>query len=89
MRHTYFTTAFKKDLKRQRKRGKSRQKLEAIMNAICRDGDAPLSCRPHNLIGNYHGKRECHIEPDWLIIFTVTDETVTFYRTGTHNDLFQ
>lgn len=89
MRKPKFTNSFKKDLKRQKKRGKSRQKIQSVINSICIDGDAPLDCIPHNLTGNWKGYRECHIEPDWLIIYTVdSDELVTFYRTGTHSDLF-
>ncbi len=52
------------------------------------NGDAPQICRPHNLSGNWNGYRECHIEPDWLLIYTVEEEAVTFYRTGTHSNLF-
>jgi mRNA interferase YafQ len=88
MRKPFYSTRFRRDLKRQKKRGKSRHKLEYIIQEICRSGDAPEECRPHNLSGNWAGYRECHIEPDWLLIYTVTDEDVTFYRSGTHSDLF-
>ncbi len=84
-----FTTRFKKDIKRQKKRGKKREALEIVLEHICATGDAPMTCRPHNLVGNWMGYRECHIEADWLLIFTVEDETVTFHRTGTHSDLFR
>ena len=88
MRQPEFTNRFKKDLKRQKKRGKKPGKLEQIINEICEAGTAPAQCRPHNLIGTWNGYAECHIEPDWLLIYTVQAETVTFYRTGTHSDLF-
>jgi mRNA interferase YafQ len=88
MRKPQFTNRFKKDLKKQKKRGKHPHKLEFIINTICETGDAPSDCRPHNLSGDWSGYRECHIQPDWLLIYTVDDETVTFYRTGTHSDLF-
>ncbi|NOQ46420.1 MAG: type II toxin-antitoxin system mRNA interferase toxin, RelE/StbE family [Desulfobulbaceae bacterium] len=88
MRQPQFTNRFKKDLKRQKKRGKQPYGLERIINTICETGDASSACRPHNLSGNWAGYRECHIESDWLLIYTVQDEIATFYRTGTHADLF-
>ena len=88
MRIADFTTRFRRDLKRQEKRRKDIPKLKALVKVICRDGDAPLHNRPHNLTGNYVGWRECHIEPDWLLIYAVDDDSVTFFRTGTHSDLF-
>jgi len=83
-----YTGKFKKDLKRMKIHGKSRDKIEAIMDTICINGDAPAAARPHNLIGNYTGYRECHIEPDWLLIYSVKQEQAVFYRTGTHSGLF-
>lgn len=88
MRTAVLTTAFKKDLKRQKKRGKSREKLKHVMEAICRDGDAPKQLSPHNLLGSFVNHRECHIEPDWLLIYVVKEQHVIFHRTGTHSDLF-
>ena len=88
MRKQRFTTRFKKDLNRQKKRGKKLESLKHIIKEICSNGEAPQTCRPHNLSGNWSGHSECHIESDWLLIYTVEEETVTFYRTGTHSDLF-
>ena len=89
MRITKLTTSFKKDMKRQKKREKSREKLLTIMETICRDGDAPEKYFPHNLVGKWINHRECHIEPDWLLIYVVEEERVIFHRTGTHSDLFR
>ncbi len=75
-------------MKRQKKLGKSKEKLQVIMEAICCDGDAPEECSPHNLSGNWANYRECHIEPDWLLIYTIEEKYIIFYRTGTHSDLF-
>ena len=83
-----FTNRFKKDLKRQKKRGKKPLKIEQIIAEICETGTAPTQCRPHKLSGNWSGYAECHIEPDWLLIYSVQANTVTFFRTGTHADLF-
>ena len=88
MRKVKFTTSFKKDLKRQRKRGKQRQKIEKVIEMIRLDGDVTEEYLPHSLSGNWQGYRECHIEPDWLMIYAVEDELATFYRTGSHSDLF-
>ena len=88
MRKQKYTTKFKKDLKRQQKRGKNLESLKYIIGALCNTGEAPQTCRPHKLSGNWAGYSECHVESDWLLIFTVEEETVTLYRTGTHSDLF-
>ncbi len=89
MREPQYTTRFRKDLKRQKKRGKTRHKIEYVMMVICETGDAPDDCQPHNLSGNWKGYRECHIEPDWLLIYMVAEEFAIFHRTGTHSDLFR
>ena len=88
MRQAKFTNSFKRDLKRQKKRGKSRDEIETVIELVCTDGDIPAQYLPHNLSGNWKGYRECHIEPDWLLIYEADDELATFYRTGTHSDLF-
>ncbi len=49
----------------------------------------PSRARPHMLVGEYRGVMECHITPDWLLLYEVTDIEVYLYRTGTHNDLFE
>ena len=89
MREPVFLTRFKKDIKCQKKRNKNPEKITAIINYICVNGDAPSTCRPHNLIGNWAGFRECHIQPGWLLVFQVSEKTVTFFATGTHSDLFR
>lgn len=53
------------------------------------DGKLELNYRDHQLVGNYMGRRECHIESDWLLIYKLEDDTIIFERTGTHSDLFQ
>jgi len=88
LRKIKFTTSFKKDLKRQRKRGKQRHKIEKAIKMICLNGDVTKEYLPHTLSGNWQGYLECHIEPDWIMIYAVDDKLATFYRTGTHSDLF-
>ena len=83
-----YSTKFKKDFKTCIKR---HYKMELLQQAIdiLRIPDAlPPNNRDHNLSGNYSGYRECHIEPDWLLIYSQTDNELLLYRTGTHADLF-
>ncbi|MGN0275664.1 MAG: type II toxin-antitoxin system YafQ family toxin [Hominisplanchenecus sp.] len=83
-----YSTKFKKDFKTCIKR---HYKMELLQQAIdiLRIPDAlPPNNRDHNLSGNYSGYRECHIEPDWLLIYRQTDNELLLYRTGTHADLF-
>ena len=82
------SSAFKKDLKRAGRRGLAIAKLETITNLL-RSGKAlPPSASAHPLKGPWKDYWDCHIEPDWLLIYRVTDEEVLLERTGTHADLF-
>lgn len=88
MRSLRPTTAFRKDLKRQRKRGKDLNKLTAAIETLQETGELPPAYRPHKLSGNWNDVWECHIEPDWLLMYVVSDEEVQLIRTGSHADLF-
>ncbi len=89
MRLATFTSRYRKDLKRCLSRGYDAEKLRVVFEAIMHDNDLPSSCRPHKLVGNYTGCWECHIAPDWLLIYELPDEeTLVLRRTGTHSDLF-
>ena len=85
-----FTAKFKRDYKRIKKQGKDISKLEATLEALVREEDLPEAMRDHSLGGTYRGHRECHIEPDWLLIYRIEDDVLvlTLARTGTHSDLF-
>jgi mRNA interferase YafQ len=73
-----------------KRRGKDMAKLRAAMQAILEGRTLPESMRDHVLKGNWRGRRECHIEPDWLLIYLLRGEdAVVFERTGTHVDLFR
>ena len=84
------TTQFKKDLKRIRKRGLDLISLKFVLDTLQKQEALPLKYRDHALVGNYRGFRECHIEPDWLLIYTISNEKLilTAARTGSHSDLF-
>jgi mRNA interferase YafQ len=80
--------AFRRDLKRITRRGYRLDDIEAIVTAIRRGDRLPSSVRVHPLKGEWRGYWECHIAPDWLLIYKVTDDEVLLARTGTHSDLF-
>ena len=79
---------FRSDLKRQKWRGKDIEDLIAVVELLAEAGEVPAGFRPHRLSGEWKGIGECHIEPDWLLIYEVTADEVTLIRTGTHRDLF-
>ena len=84
------TTQFKKDLKRIRKRGLDLNSLKFVLDTLQKQEALPLKYRDHALVGDYRGFRECHIEPDWLLIYTISNEKLilTAARTGSHSYLF-
>jgi mRNA interferase YafQ len=79
---------FEKDFKLARKRNKDLQKLELIIKLLARLQPLPARNRNHKLQGNYSGYWECHIEPDWLLIYRTTKKELVLVRTGSHSDLF-
>ena len=76
------TGQFKKDYKRMKRRGKDMEKL-------ARQGPLDPKHRDHVLVGNYVRRRECHVEPDWLLVYKLESDSILFERTGTHSDLFE
>ena len=84
------TTKFQRDLKRIKKRGLDISLLTNILKKLAAGEPLPEKNRDHQLSGDYAGCRECHITPDWLLIYEVVEETLILYltRTGTHSDLF-
>ncbi len=84
-----FTRQFDKDVKRMQKRGKKLEKIKIIIRFLIEEETLDSIHRDHKLIGNWQGRRECHIESDWLLIYKKEEGRVIFERTGTHSDLFQ
>ncbi len=82
---------FLKDLKLAKRRGLNMKALSDITDLLQAGLTLPEQCRDHLLTGNYKGYRECHINPDWLLIYKKkeTIKVVSLYRTGTHSDLFK
>lgn len=83
-----YRNQFKTELKKQEKRGKKLEKFIAIATLIASGKQIPPKYRNHRLTGNFKDRWECHIEPDWLLIYYKTSEEVIFERTGSHSDLF-
>ncbi|MBR4371320.1 MAG: type II toxin-antitoxin system YafQ family toxin [Victivallales bacterium] len=85
-----FTTHFKKDYKLAKKRGLDISELEKVIEILADGQTLPDEFHDHPLMGNYHGCRECHITPDWLLIYKLFDNILVLElsRTGTHSDLF-
>ena len=82
------TTRFTKDVRRATRRGKDLAELWSVVEALLSEEDLPARHRPHRLSGRWSEHWECHIAPDWLLIWTYGDETLVLVRTGTHADLF-
>lgn len=81
---------FQKDLKRIQKRGYDITLLKDVLNLLVNGKILPKKYKDHNLSGNFKGCRECHITPDWLLIYEIAEKELILYltRTGTHSDLF-
>lgn len=86
-----FTNRFKKDLKLAKKQGKDIDKLFNVVEKIANDEPLDEKFRDHSLMGNYKGTMECHIEPDFLLIYEKFEDilVLTLIRTGSHSDLFK
>ena len=86
----FFTTRFKKDLKLVQKQGKDLNKFFTVVELLSNDVKLEGKYRDHELSGNYDGFRECHIEPDWLLIYRKNSDKIILYllRTGSHSDLY-
>ncbi|MBO4623513.1 MAG: type II toxin-antitoxin system YafQ family toxin [Bacilli bacterium] len=85
-----WTTQFKKDYKNAMKRGLPIGELDHVIRLLADDNPLPDKYRDHELGGNWKGFRECHIQPDWLLIYRITNNNLilSLSRTGSHSDLF-
>lgn len=88
MLQAVYQNRFKKDLKLSVKRGKDIRLLKNVIGKIVNEEPLLLKNKEHKLIGDYKDHWECHIEPDWLLIYKVTNTEAIFIRTGPHSDLF-
>ena len=85
-----FTSKMRRDAKRMAKRGKDMSKLTACLALLASGAKLPDTYRDHPLSGNYSGNRECHLEPDWLLVYRIHEEKLILVatETGSHADLF-
>ncbi|MBR3532425.1 MAG: type II toxin-antitoxin system YafQ family toxin [Clostridiales bacterium] len=86
-----FTTQFKKDLKLAKKQKKKLDLLFDVIDKLANGKKLDPKYRDHDLSGDYAGTRECHIEPDWLLVYEIRDDVLVLmlYRLGTHSELFK
>ena len=83
------TSQFKKDVKRLQKRGRDMSLFKDIILRLAARQNLDAKHRDHALVGNFYGTRECHINPDWLLIYRISDDDLILIRTGSHADLFE
>ena len=89
MRKLKTTTRFEKDYKKALKSGRDLARLKRVMAWIASEQELPAELRDHKLVGNYQGRRECHLAGDWLLIYKLEGDTVIFERTGSHSELLK
>ena len=89
MRKIIQSGRFKRDFKRVLKRGCSPEKLAEVIELLMSDTPLPARCRPHRLVGDYSGYWECHIAPDWLLVYDLSEDELILAATGSHADLFR
>lgn len=85
-----FTSKIQRNIKLMKKRGKDLNKLKIVLNLLQQGQELPAKYKDHALTGNYMGCRECHIEPDWLLVYEIINDelVILLLTTGTHSDLF-
>lgn len=88
MLHAIYERSFERDVKKAQKRGKDLNKIKFVIELLLQGKTLPTKYRNHKLKGNYKDYWECHIEPDWLLIYKKSATTITLAYTGTHADLF-
>lgn len=84
------TKQFEKDFRLMVKQGRNTEKLKAVMKRLADEESLDMRYKDHKLIGNLEGHRECHIEPNWLLLYRIkqNERAIIFVRTGSHSDIF-
>jgi mRNA interferase YafQ len=83
------TSEFKRDVRRMQRQGKDLGKLKKVLESLVGGEGLAAEYRDHVLVGQYKGTRECHLEPDWLLIYESAESEIILIRTGSHSDLFK
>lgn len=89
MKHISQTTQFVRDVRRMRRRGKDLEKLKHVVRTLATGSALDPKYRDHRLAGPWRHCRDCHIEPDWVLIYSADANSLRLERTGTHSDLFE
>ena len=89
MRNIFQTSQFKKDFKRIKSRGKDLEKLKSLVKVILAGEPMEERHHDHPLSGKWTGSRDCHVEPDWVLIYRIDGDCLYLERTGSHSDLFR
>jgi mRNA interferase YafQ len=82
------TRQFGRDNKNQRRRGKQIDKIKVVIELLLTGKPLPLKYKDHPLAGDWMGRRDCHVESDWILIYRILEDELRLERTGTHSDLF-
>jgi len=83
------TSQFKRDVRRLQRQGKDVAKLKKVLEDLVEGQGLPADYRDHVLVGQYRGTRECHLEPEWLLIYELAETEIVLIRPGSHSDLFE
>jgi mRNA interferase YafQ len=83
------TRQFKRDVERMQRQGRELEKLRRVLEALAKGEPLAEKCQDHVLVGQYKGTRECHLEPDWLLIYELAETEIVLIRTGSRSDLFR
>ena len=83
------TSQFRRDVKRMQRQGKDLRKLKVVLGSLIQGEGLAAKYQDHVLVGQYKGTRECHLEPDWLLIYELAESEIVLIRTGSHSDLFR
>lgn len=84
-----YTSRFKKDVEKAKKQNRNLEILQHVIELLYNNAPLPAKFKDHKLAGNYKGRRECHLEPDFLLIYFVSNEELYLERLGTHSELFR
>ena len=89
MKNIFQTSQFKRDFKKIKSRGKELDKLQSLVKAILKGDQLESRYHDHPLSGKWTGSRDCHVEPDWVLIYRIDGDSLYLERTGSHSDLFR
>ena len=84
-----YTSQFKKDIDKAKRQNRNLKTLQYVIELLATNSTLPIKFKDHKLMGNYKGRRECHLEPDFLLIYLIKEDNLYLERMGTHSELFK